>query len=297
MYTSILKTIIVMLLVASCASTKKETTIHQDLNTTAVCTAETVEPVRINASDSVDGMVSKGSGIWLDTPYGDNIFITNAHLIKNTIMNSNGTVKSRKIYKKIYVIDSQGMKVQVKVIAHRQLMQTKNNLENYSFTVHKMADIAILVAVDEIPVNFKASKHRLAIKSKNTNAYLGGFSSLSKDDLTKYKSKNTRVQHCTYSLHDKTAIYLHENMHGAYNGSSGTAIIDDDGYIQGLVTVGNNSQEGERNHVHQNKDGSIYISFANKASNIPQLKLYAIGTNHHEIRKLLHETFKNNNND
>ncbi|MFT7144426.1 MAG: hypothetical protein ACI8QY_000477, partial [bacterium] len=281
-------TALVIITLTACYSTILQTnesitirsTVQKTIDNETCKPTTDVSPVLIDVTGA-NGSGSYGSGIRLDTDYGDNIFLTNAHVV--TMQNtSKHTYWKERLYKRITIIDKNRVKVEAEVIGYTNSGDVDID--------EQIADIAILRSIKPLPQNFVASKHKLAQQSKKEAVFLKGYTS--KPNIFGLHP----IEKCLSAHPSNKALYLSKGYEKSYAGQSGAALLNKNAEIVGLLTKSGEATFADNNnpqriYIYRHK-GEIVPSLESHALNLEGLPLYASATPLQEIIQLVNKTFQ-----
>tara|TARA_R110000868_G_scaffold218576_2_gene469392 strand:- start:316176 stop:317024 length:849 start_codon:yes stop_codon:yes gene_type:complete len=277
-FPSFVKSCFLIFILSACSSTDNTNNTEQLTTSGAhkhVCeNSNNVKPIRVTMTHK-DFSQSHGNAFWINTPYGNNIFITNAHVVAL----KNG------VYKSLILKDANGKALRATIKSVRQIRQSSMDSITGKITTIKVADIAILETSNPVPQSFAATKLKLSAETLEGIITVKGY-----DNEAKLHNK------CLSVANENNLLHLYSNTGRAVHGLSGTAAINNRNEVIGIVTTAGiliNKNTGRTDNIFiiptPNKKSTLFIGKISTPDTF--WPLYATLTSAAEIQKFLNDVY------
>lgn len=237
-------------------------------NSYGKCVEIDYKPIQVIALND-DLTKSVGSGFYIKNHIGKHLIITNAHVVQNG---------GHRYHRFVQVLDQNLRRANAKVVAVRHSTYFAKIKGSNNFTLHKMADVAIL-EVEHLPNNFEYTPLALSNQKSHGIAYSKGL------------DYNDNMWEGCFGI-----AYEGENPHlisqgvTAAHSFSGTPVLNNKGEVLGMITAkGNILFKKKELPLFVKKHQSENIITSEEDEN--NARLFAMVTSFDEIRTLLHENY------
>jgi len=216
---------------------------------------------------------STGSAFYIGIIHGKHVFITNAHLVFESVPNH--------YFSYTNLIDKNGTSIRAHVVNVREERLFWSTPEGDKYFAERIADIAIL-EVDKLPEGFAVTQLNLSNSTTDGFAFSQGI-----NYMRQY------WEGCFGLIHQNNQPYLYSEHSTAAESFSGTPVLNKQGHVIGIITSSGNLLKGYNNrkiqlYITADEDKPVIISTVKHENS---KMMFAMLTSTSEIQKLLKETY------